>query len=718
MKSIGDINRELRQYSKQDGKLLFFCICLSQCLMSAYAIIMWSPTVLKILPEGGDSRKQVIAIFACTCIGCIVFVSYAAMLFFKQRSRQTGILMALGITRKNLRHQIFSEIGSSGIKACGLGIISGTVVAMGIWQGFSMWIVDTQEMKFYLAPQSLIVGGVFAVVTNLILLIQGMRFERQTNIMDVLNTERKNEPIREVKRWYGWVGIILIIVGFLLGYLTPSFCIFVLKWYPPEGLGLIFYSPLFVGIHMVTYYTVVHGWRRDKNYYKDIITKSMMKFYGMQTVRNMLIVIILVIGGYFAAFYIPLMGSGALYDIESREVDYLFHYRKDQQMLSQQEIKELADAYDVKIEDYNSLEFINLAHDGEEEIDDENGKYHKEYRELLGEDDFLSESNYEAFTGDTIDIPSGYYMSILCSDGSGNRLTDKSITKLTNPNTNKQININHGGSLVSDILATQYYVLNDEDYKKISDGLEDSWRENLVSFNVERVEDTYDFAKHLYKEIINHSDASCEIPSYYDRISKSECEKRGEKYWADEEGIHYEEYETSEFKQYWRYQPQFRIMDKKELLTTYAVFFMVFLFITIICYVAMLIIIYTRNITLAMNNKQVYEDLRRLGAGYNYLYKCIKSQVGKVFKAPVIIGTLLISTLYVTIIYMNDGGFFSKGELIGLMSCGGVELIMTAGIYLFYHYNLRKVCELLEIRKPKMKRETYCIGKMFKIGVK
>ena len=105
MKSIADINRELRQYNKKDSKLLFFCICLSQCLMSAYAVVMWSPTVLKILPEGGDSRKQVMAVFIFTCIGCVVFVSYAAMLFFKQRSRQTGILMALGIEKKILKNR-------------------------------------------------------------------------------------------------------------------------------------------------------------------------------------------------------------------------------------------------------------------------------------------------------------------------------------------------------------------------------------------------------------------------------------------------------------------------------------------------------------------------------------------------------------------------------------------------------------------------------------
>ena len=699
MKNMMEINKELRRYSKKDSKLLFFCIFLSQCLMTAYMVIMYSPTVLKILPVGGDSRKQVMAIFIFTCIGCVVFVCYAAMLFFKQRSRQSGILMALGINRRMLLSQILSEVLKIGLIACGIGIVTGIAIATAIWQAFRSFIVDTQEMRFSFDIKSLHGALIFTLVINLILVVQSIRFERQTNIMDVLNTVRKNEPVHEVKKWFGWVGIFLTLLGFFLGYFTPTFCIHVLSWYPPDALTAIFYSPLFIGIYMITYYTVVHGWTRDKNRYKNIITKSMMKFQGKQTIRNMLIIIVLVAGGCFAAFYTPLLGASSLYYISTREVDYLFHYRQDQEMLSKDDIDSLGKKYELTIEDYKTIEFANLALDGEEFIEEQNGKYHMEYREILGEHNFISESNFESFTGLEVEVDKGYYMGINTVDKGKLMEIRSDITKLTNPETNEQVEVQYGGNVVNNCLAANYYIISDADYEILTKNLSDKWKEILVEFNVSGNQDKYHFDKELYKEIIGHSDSECEVPYYYDRILKRESEQRGEAYWADEdkENFHYEDYEGSEFKQFWKYQPMIKSLDRRELLKTYAVFFMVFIFITIICFAAVFIIIYTRNITLAMHNKQVYEDLKKLGAGKSYLYKCVKSQVGQVFKAPIMIGMSMISLLYGLILYLNDDGRFTTGELSGMMVCVIMEIVLCIGFFLFYKYNLSRVCMLLDI---------------------
>ncbi len=48
--------------------------------------MMRSPTVLTILPEGGDSRKQVMMVFVLAVLGCAVFTTYASGLFFRQKS--------------------------------------------------------------------------------------------------------------------------------------------------------------------------------------------------------------------------------------------------------------------------------------------------------------------------------------------------------------------------------------------------------------------------------------------------------------------------------------------------------------------------------------------------------------------------------------------------------------------------------------------------------
>ena len=62
----------------------------------------------------------------------------------------------------------------------------------------------------------------FSVFVIVMLFVMGARFLRRTNIIDVVNESHKTEPIREVKAWYGTVGIVLMIVGGLLGYLAPD----------------------------------------------------------------------------------------------------------------------------------------------------------------------------------------------------------------------------------------------------------------------------------------------------------------------------------------------------------------------------------------------------------------------------------------------------------------------------------------------------------------
>ena len=70
-------------------------------LITAYVCMMRSPTILSVLPEGGDSRKQVMMIFALAVIGCAVFTTYAAGLFFRQKSRETGVFLALGAPERS-----------------------------------------------------------------------------------------------------------------------------------------------------------------------------------------------------------------------------------------------------------------------------------------------------------------------------------------------------------------------------------------------------------------------------------------------------------------------------------------------------------------------------------------------------------------------------------------------------------------------------------------
>ena len=63
MIALSQVNAALRRQNRKNYLLLVLCNFISVLLITAYVTMMRSPTVLQVLPEGGDSRKQVMMIF-------------------------------------------------------------------------------------------------------------------------------------------------------------------------------------------------------------------------------------------------------------------------------------------------------------------------------------------------------------------------------------------------------------------------------------------------------------------------------------------------------------------------------------------------------------------------------------------------------------------------------------------------------------------------------
>ncbi|MDE6951078.1 MAG: ABC transporter permease, partial [Lachnospiraceae bacterium] len=73
MRTMKDLEKKLRKSDYHQARLYLFCNFISLLLITAYSIMMLSPTVLEVFPEGGDSRKQVQMIFVLAVVGCTAF---------------------------------------------------------------------------------------------------------------------------------------------------------------------------------------------------------------------------------------------------------------------------------------------------------------------------------------------------------------------------------------------------------------------------------------------------------------------------------------------------------------------------------------------------------------------------------------------------------------------------------------------------------------------
>lgn len=360
MKNFSEVYAALRRKNKKQYALLAGCCFFSVLLITAYVCMMRAPSILAVLPEGGDSRKQVMMVFVLAVIGCGVFTTYSAGLFFRQKSRETGVFLALGAARHQLKAELRKELAVISLGSCAAGAVLGGPLAWGVWQLFRTFLVDSQEMRLSFDPQAYLLSLAFAAYVIVMLFLLGGRSVGHTNIIDIVQESHKSEPIRAVKRWYGPVGIALLVIGGLLGYFMPEVFIRGLHWYPPEGLTAIFYLPALVGLYMILLHTVVNGWRKNHRY-KNIISTLMMKFQGRQTVRNMLVMTLLIAGAYFASFYAPMMSTSAEISFDTRPIDFAYHWRSDQDIPEREEVEALAAEHGVQLTSWVQRETARLG---------------------------------------------------------------------------------------------------------------------------------------------------------------------------------------------------------------------------------------------------------------------------------------------------------------------------------------------------------------------
>lgn len=706
MRTFPQVYAALRRKNRGQYALLSGCCFFSVLLITAYVCMMRSPTILTVLPEGGDSRKQVMMIFVLAVIGCAVFTTYAAGLFFRQKSRETGVFLALGASRGQLKRELRRDLAAISLGSCAAGAILGGPLAWALWQIFRALVVDTREMNLAFDPTAYTYALAFAAYVTAMLFLLGGRSIRKTNIIDVISESHRSEPIRAVKHWYGWVGIILLAVGGFCGYIAPTVFVLGLHWYAPEGLSAIFYLPALVGLYMILLHTVANGWGGKRRKYRDIISVSQMRFQGRQTVRNMLVMTVLIAGAYFASFYTPMLGTGAMMGYDARPVDYAYHFRADQDVPQEDEVRALAEEYDVAITSWAQAPMARLVVDGNRHVETEGAlgtTWDNVYYEQAESALFLSESSYNTLTGENLDLQRGQIAGIMDATGDGQGVFGGEVSLVTNPITGESWPVTMAENLHSDMLFGRY-VVDDTDYAEMTHSLPDDWREEMVFFNVENDEETYDFAKALFYEIVDRSGPEVALYDSFDPIVREiEIAETGE-YFLDPETcekyafapIDYDQRDSSNFRLYWQYMPQFRVLDKADFIKTMAVFLMLFVFIAIVCFAAVIVIAFTRCLTIAITNRQVYDDLRHLGAPRAYLFRSIRSQVRRVFLVPMVTGTALIYAFYAMIMYFNDNRL-TMGEVAGLGSCLLLIIAISAVLYGVYRWTRRSVCRRLGI---------------------
>ena len=231
------------------------------------------------------------------------------------------------------------------------------------------------------------------------------------------------------------------------------------------------------------------------------------------------------------------------------------------------------------------------------------------------------------------------------------------------------------------------YVISDADYAELRQDLPENMIVKNILFNVEDLDASYAFARELYKQYCSRaSEDMLKLTGYDEHQEKIAMEEDGYYGYADPvtpNPEHSEEYCD------WKYTPSFKILSINNGFISFGIFYMLFVYVAVICLAAVAVISYTRCMTVAVKNKQVFEDVRKLGGNNDYIKKILADQLRRVYTLPTILGSLLMLLWYPLMLWQNDGRF-TQAEVRIVFVEAALCAVIALFQYVVYRISMRQ----------------------------
>lgn len=698
MMTMNKIMAKLQKNNKGQYTLLGICIFLSVLLVSAFAFLYFSPTVQELLPRGGDTRKLSWLLFFVTAAGCTIFTVYGADLFFRNKSREFGVFLALGAQKKKLEAQLFREVSLLLLKFVILGILAAIPVSWLIWIAFSRLLIGADGLQYRFTPLGAAAGLLFTLLLILCIGSAGIRFVKRTNIIDILNDRRKTEMVKEIKPWTGKLGLFLIVVGLILAVAVPAvFARLFLRLLP--SIWNLTWLVTLTGLYLFLLSAVAHsgkGRNREK-YYKNIISTNLMRFTARQTTKNMCVITLLIFVILISAFWGIMYYNSAFTGSDNAPVDYSMHYPAAEPQLTRSDVESLADAHGVDITFYEEAKALELIIRYVSRDMDDNGKYFDYESEKLAS--FVSASDFTRISGIPVSLAPGEYRTVVRDNYQRTIwIGPDCLLEITNPVTGAAISPAFQGTVAFENMTLMSepfaFILSDEDYREFCTGLGDADMDNMVFFNVSDVYSTYTFAGALQDALVKHATSLSDHYGNYDAHEEKLAFSAGKNYsYSGSIGLLEN---TGEPVNDWKYAPFFKVLEKRDAMQLVAIYVLLSVYIAILSLTACSVMSYVRSVTIAIDNKNMFGDLQKLGAGSVYVRRILRAQLKRLYFFPAAAGCSIGLLFSLLLTYFNDmrlDVFERRMLCVLLLMMAAITVVM----YIMYRISLKKAEEIAEI---------------------
>lgn len=666
--TLNSIINKLVKNNKGQYAILMGSIIFAVMMIGGYGLIQFSPTVTEVLVDGGSTMMITLTMFLFTLVGTFAFVMYAHSLFLKYKSKEIGVFISLGIKRDDVKKIIVKELTIVVLIATVIGLILSVPISYLSWSSLTSFL-STAETTYKIGWVGLIIAVLFSIISMVIMIYSTDRYIRKVDIINILKKTEEVEDLKGDNYILGLIGAILIPVGIILfnvaavsdgflGKITFAFLILSLV-----GLYLLIIQITSIGAIVKKIST--------KSYYKNIVFFNLVKLKGKQYTKTLFVTTILVGITIFAvSFNVAPMIDGVLTTL-SDPYDYAVPVGFQQNGFGEEEIKELANEYNVGLKDFRSFNSLLLGMYSED----------VDYRESAN---FVSEDDYNNLTGESLDVEKGTIVDFNSFNYSHN--SDTYEISFLNGTTQEVFeltqvkSISKPGVLSSDErYRKNFYIIDNEDYSKLDNILDERFKNKCYMFNVSNWKETKDFSNRLFDEIVIWSDNKwCSNYAYGPVFEINKSQDVGDKEYG------YEEIDESTklmARKWWDFTPFSRYHRFYEMLNDYAIYILLLLYIAIIAFISSIMVVGIKILNTMWQDKEVFKNVIFLGMKKKEIESIVTKQVMLIYFTPLTLGTLI--TLFLLREMLKVIGLAYMKEAF-LASCGVALIVIIIQIIVFF----------------------------------
>lgn len=207
--------------SFKDYAIYFLTLVFGVCIFYTFNSIQSQSIMLELSEVQAAAFEQVDMImgYASIFVSFVLafLIIYANNYLIKRRKKEFGIYMTLGMDKGNLSTIIFFETLLVGIISLGIGLALGVILSQGLSVlTAKMFQVNMLKFKFVFSSNAMIKTFVsFGIIYILVLMFNSISI-RKIQLIDLLNSSKKNESIKVRNVWVSVVVFIISLI--MIGY--------------------------------------------------------------------------------------------------------------------------------------------------------------------------------------------------------------------------------------------------------------------------------------------------------------------------------------------------------------------------------------------------------------------------------------------------------------------------------------------------------------------